>query len=338
LSRLDDIVDMLLSFNGISRKFVLPSIISRLRKSSYNGDFPHTLGEDSAAIETSCDEYVLLTIDSIVEELCLYHPRAAGFNAILANIMDIYAAGGKPTSLAVALSYSDEEVGEQLLEGLIDGSHKFRIPLVRGHTNSQSQSTYVVGSATGTVEKSNLLTAGGAESGDYLFLLFDKNGKVGEHYKLGWDSVTEQDSDAVLQRLSTMNELAELHLVHASKDVSTAGIVGTAGMLLEYSGKGGYIDLDAVESGIPSMVSLEDWLRMYISLGFLIAVSPENHSRVSEICTKHGMEQAIVGQVDDTETLTLRLANCEKAIFDFSEGPVLTPENRLQNNRFSEIE
>jgi hypothetical protein len=273
-----------------------------------------------------------LTTDSIVEELCLYHPRAAGFNAILANVMDIYAAGGRPTSLAVALSYSDEDVGEQLLEGLIDGSHKFRIPLVRGHTNSQSQSTYVVGSATGTVEKSNLLTAGGAHSGDHLVLLFDKNGKVGAHYKLGWDSVTEQDSDAVIQRLSTMNELAELHLVHASKDVSTAGMVGTAGMLLEYSGRGGHLDLDAVKSEIPSTVSLEDWLRMYISLGFLVAVSPENHSRVSEICTKHGMEHVVVGEVDDSEELRLRLANREKVIFDFSHGPVLTPENRLQND------
>ncbi|MFO7835642.1 MAG: AIR synthase-related protein [Candidatus Thorarchaeota archaeon] len=326
MSRLDDIVDTLLSFDGISRKFVLPSIISRLRKSSYNGDFPHALGEDSAAIETSCDEYILLTTDAIVEKMCLHHPRAAGFNAILANVMDIYAAGGIPTSLAVALSYSDEEVGEELLEGLIDGSHKFRIPLVRGHTNSQSQSTYVVGSATGTVEKSNLLTAGGASSGDYLVLLFDRNGKIGEHYKLGWDSVTEQDSEAVIQRLSTMNELAELRLVHASKDVSTAGLIGTAGMLLEYSGKGGYIDLDAIEAEIPNTVSLEDWLRMYISLGFLVAVPPEKHSQLSSIGTRHGMAQIVVGRVDDSESLRLQLGEAEKPIFDFSHGPVLTPK------------
>ena len=52
MTRLDDILEMLVNFDGISRKFVLPSIIDKLRLNSFKGDTPHGLGEDSAAIGT----------------------------------------------------------------------------------------------------------------------------------------------------------------------------------------------------------------------------------------------------------------------------------------------
>jgi selenophosphate synthetase-related protein len=327
LSRLDEILKLILSFDGISRKFVLPSIIDRLRQESFNGNAPHSLGEDSAAIGTESDEYILLTTDAIVEDLCLNSPRAAGFNAVLANMMDIYAAGGTPTSFAVALSYSDPKVGEELLDGLISGSQTFRVPIVRGHTNPQSTSTYVVGSATGTVMKDALLTAGGAESGNLLVLLFDKVGRRGESYTLGWDSVTGRSSDEVVQRLSVMNDLANEQLLTAAKDVSVAGIIGTAGMMLEYSGCGGTLDLDSLDSSRPSEISLDDWVRMFISLGFLVATSEDNLSRVEKISKQHGLSFSVVGHTDNSKCVKLKLGAKESIIFNFADGGVFTPKN-----------
>ena len=165
-------------------------------------------------------ERILLTTDAIVEELCLNHPRAAGFNVVLANMMDIYAAGGRPTSFAVALSYADQTVGDAILDGLIDGSQKFQVPIVRGHTNPHSTSTYVVGSATGTVKKNNMLTAGGAQDGDDLILIFDSTGRRGTSYSLGWDTVTDSDAASVVTRATTLAALAERGLLNASKDIS----------------------------------------------------------------------------------------------------------------------
>lgn len=330
LVKIDEIVHILYEFDGISRKFVLPKIISRLREDSFRGDQPHSLGEDSAAIGTSSDEVILLTTDSIVEELCLNHPNAAGFNVVLANVMDIYAAGGVPTSFAVALSYSDPTIGEALLEGLIQGSHTFRVPIVRGHTNSSSKSTYIVGSATGTVRKAELLTAGGAESGDSLILIFDKSGKQGEHYKLGWDSVTGRASEEVVKRLSVMEVLAKSHKLHAAKDISVAGMIGTAGMMVEYSGMGGIVNIDAIESFRPNQVTLMDWLRMYISLGFLVATPPESVETVETIVGDHEMVSVIVGSVDDEKSLRLKMGSEERIMFDYSKGPVLTPRSRNQ--------
>jgi hypothetical protein len=327
LKSLDEIVRILRDFEGISRKYVLPRIITKLREESYEGNLPHSLGEDCAVVGVKGDEVVLLTTDSIVEELCLNHPRAAGFNVVLANAMDIYAAGGVPTTISIAVSYSESQVGEMLFQGLIEGSHKFRIPIVRGHTNPCSKFTYVVGSATGRVRKRDVLSAGGAKPDDTIVLVFDKTGKRGSSYRFGWDSVVERESQVVLQRLSTMNELAREHLVNASKDVSVAGLVGTAGMLLEYSGRGGSIDLQAVEQACPSSVEFEDWIRMYISLGFLLTISHKNIPRVNRIAVEHGMASVVIGQVDDSDVLRLVRGPDEQIVFDFSQGPVLTPRN-----------
>lgn len=326
MSRLDEILKLLMSFDGITRKFVLPSIIDKLRLESFNGNTPHGLGEDSAAIGTESDEYVLLTTDGIVENLCLNFPRAAGFNAVLANVMDIYAAGGTPTSFAVALSYSDSGIGEALLDGLITGSQMFRIPIVRGHTNPHSSSTYVVGSATGKVMKSNLLTAGGAKSGDVLILLFDRVGQRGESYPLGWDSVTGRSSEDVVNRLSVMNELAHEKVLTAAKDVSVAGVIGTAAMMLEYSGCGGVLNLDNLDSSRPSEIPLDDWVRMFISLGFLVATSDDNLPEVWRIAEKHGLATTVMGHADDSEAVKLRLGDEECVFIDFSKGGVFTPK------------
>lgn len=293
--------------------------------SSFRGDTPHSLGEDSAAIGTDSDELVLLTTDAIVEDLCLQHPSAAGFNAVLANIMDIYAAGGTPTSFAVALSYSNPEIGEAMLDGLIRGSHTFKIPIVRGHTNPNSTSTYVVGSATGTVQKSCILTAGGAEDDNILVVLFDRTGQRGEHYQLGWDSVTDRPSENVVKRLSVMNDIAEGNLVTASKDVSVAGIAGTAAMMLEYSGKGGTIDLDMIDRARPQQIKLEDWLRMYISLGFLVATREENFLKLKQIAEEHDLSACRIGSVDDTRVVKLSMGGEKRIMFDFTKGAVLTP-------------
>ncbi|NHJ13733.1 MAG: hypothetical protein EAX95_08650 [Candidatus Thorarchaeota archaeon] len=325
MSRLEDIVATLLDFDGITRKYVLPSIIGKLRLESFRGDHAHGLGEDSAAIGTESNEVILLTTDAIVEELCLKHPRAAGFNAVLANVMDIYAAGGVPTSFAVALSYSDRTIGDQLLLGLIDGSNAFQVPIVRGHTNPLASSTFVVGSATGTVQRANLLTAGGAQVNDILVLLFDREGQRGSSYQLGWDSVTGRESATLVQRLSVMNDLARGHLLRAAKDVSVAGIIGTAGMLLEYSEMGGIIYLDAIEQHKPEDVPMEDWLRMFLSLGFLVSTTRKQMNRVLKIAEAHGVTAVEIGMVNGTKELRLRLGSEERMMFDYSKGPILTP-------------
>ena len=104
-----------------------------------------------------------------------------------------------------------------------------------------------------------------------------------------------------------------------------AGLAGTVGMMMEYSGVGGALDLDSVDRGRPPQISLEDWLRMYVSLGFLVAVPPENLDRLSHAARAHRMTAVHVGVTDHLRSLRLRMSGEERLMFDFSRGPVLTP-------------
>ncbi|MCF2137475.1 MAG: hypothetical protein K9W43_09620 [Candidatus Thorarchaeota archaeon] len=330
MSRIGEIIHLLQNFEGITRKYVIPEIIRRLRESSYQGGMPHSLGEDSATIGTDSGDFVLLTTDSVMQEFCLAHPRAAGFNAVLANIMDIYAAGGTPTSFAVALSYSEDKIGEQLLQGVIDGSHAFNVPVVRGHTSPSASSTYIVGSATGTVKKSDVLSAGGALENDILILLFDVQGHRGKYYKMGWDTVTDRSAEDNVRRLSVMNDLAQRHLLTAAKDISTAGVIGTAGMMIEYSGMGATIDIDALDRTRPQEIEIEDWLRMFIALGFLVAADSASLREITETAGQHGLFAVAIGTVDRSSVMRLRFQGQEESLFDFRNGPLLTPRGQQE--------
>ncbi|MGY5876723.1 MAG: AIR synthase-related protein, partial [Candidatus Thorarchaeota archaeon] len=156
--------------------------------------------------------------------------------------------------------------------------------------------------------------------------LFDQSGKRGSSYKLGWDSVTDRSSDDVVSRLSTMNELAESGILNAAKDVSVAGVIGTVGMMLEFSGMGGVVEIDSIDSARPKSIPLDDWLRMFISLGFLISLDPTHFSQLSQIAENHGLVAIKIGQVDDISSLRLRWGRDERVMFDFSKGPLLTPK------------
>ncbi len=63
------------------------------------------------------------------------------------------------------------------------------------------------------------------------------------------------------------------HRPRAAKDVSMAGIVGTAGMLAEASGCG--VDLTVAEIPRPAHAGLADWLTCFPGYGVISADSPQ---------------------------------------------------------------
>ena len=87
------------------------------------------------------------------------------------------------------------------------------------------------------------------------------------------------------------------------------------------------IDIDAVDASRPRSIPLKDWLRMYISLGFLVSIARGNINAVRKVAEDHGMTITVVGDVDDSTSLRLRRDSEEVIIFDFSKGPILTPRS-----------
>jgi selenophosphate synthetase-related protein len=66
---------------------------------------------------------------------------------------------------------------------------------------------------------------------------------------------------------------------------------------------------------------------MYISLGFLVATPRENVPKLEAIALSHGISSSIIGIVDDSNEVRLKLGDEERVLFDFSKGDVLIPKN-----------
>ena len=70
------------------------------------------LGDDTAAIRTN-DGYLLLAAEAIHPPLIEDNPYLAGRAAILANVNDVYAMGGRPLALVDTIISPDIKVSSE---------------------------------------------------------------------------------------------------------------------------------------------------------------------------------------------------------------------------------
>src|SRR6202012_2219561 len=97
--------------------------------------------------------------------------------------------------------------------------------------------------------------------------------------------------------LALLPEIAEHGLSRAAKDVSQAGIVGTAAMLAGCSRGAIEIGLDAITP--PRGVSLPRWLKTFPSYGFLLSVASSNIETVLRLFAARDLHAAVIGTVRD---------------------------------------
>ncbi len=227
------------------------------------------LGDDAALVPAAAGP-LLLACEGLHPQLVAEDPWFAGWSAVLVNLNDIAAMGGRPLALVNSLWSRGPEPALALLEGMGFACDKFGVPMVGGHTNLHSPytalSVAVLGTAPGPVLSARL-----ARPGLLCCLLVNHQGAFHRHYPF-WDAATKADPGRLRAHLELLVQLAGAGVVQAAKDVSMGGIAGTAVMLAEASGCQLQLDLDAIES--PPGVALEAWLACFPSFGYLLAVDP----------------------------------------------------------------
>ncbi len=312
---LDAVVKAIREFPGVARKNKIKDVMKFLSTDS----FPNIVaseGEDAAVIEHG-DEYLLLAADGIMESLLKTNPFYAGYFAVLANVNDIAAMGGKPVAMVDIISVKDEKICSQLLKGMERGVKKFNVPIVGGHTHPDCQYNAIDIAILGTVKKEDIILSSTARPGDDIVFIMDIDGFFPPDLELAFDTTTNKDDIVAQQQLDAMCIIAKEKLAHAGKDISNTGSIGTLGMMLETSGKGGFVDVNKIPR--PKDVDEIQWYLSYIGSGFVIACPPENSSRIIQIFKKASCEGAVVGKVDDTNILKLRSGNEEAVLFDFNK-------------------
>lgn len=273
-------------------------------------------GDDAAAIPDG-DGYTLLAAEGMLPSFVAADPWFAGYCAVMVNVSDVLAMGGRPLAVVDVLFAGDGEQPAEALRGMRDAALAFGVPVVGGHTGKiSSEGSYLAAAIVGRARK--LITSFDARPGDELIALFDLRGAYRGSAPY-FDAATRRSSDSLRALLALLPELAEAELTCAGKDVSMAGVVGTLTMLCEGSGVGASLSLDALPR--PHGVELGRWLTTFPSFGFLLAVPARHASEVHARCRRLGVESARVGAFTEAQQIELRLGDERGQFWDLREQP-----------------
>ncbi|TFF87262.1 MAG: hypothetical protein EU550_03590 [Promethearchaeota archaeon] len=298
--KMDDLADSIRNNPNILEKREINPIVDYIDSNSFKSKKIFSdVGEDSAAIKNE-DYYILCTTDRIVTKFIEDFPFGAGFSSILVSVDDIYACGGYPLAASIIVSFKDESVGNEIIKGICEGSKKFKVPIIRGHTNIRGKCYELSSTIIGQVKKEYYISARNAQIGDNIILAIDFDGKIGKASKFFYDTTTFKSSEEVIDKRKSMNELAEKKLVNASKDISNGGIFGTLLQLIDYSDVGVNINIKKFE--IPPKLIKENYdlikfSKMYLTTSFILSVPNENCNKVVKIFEKHKMNANVIGKV-----------------------------------------
>ena len=313
---LKPVIDAIRSFPGVTRKSLIHEVVDFLPTDK----FPRVAaaeGEDAAAIEMG-DSYVLFATDGIMESLVESDPYMAGYFAVLVNVNDIAAMGGRATAMVDVMSVSNDQICGRLLRGIEEGVRRFNVPIVGGHTHPDCDYHAIDISIIGEVKKECLLRSCSAEPGDDVVFVMDLDGHYPDNIPYAWLTTLDKDPKIVRRQMEAAAMVADEKLAHAGKDMSNPGSLGTLGMLLESSEMGASVDIDS----IPVPKGCDDfirWLLCYQGCGFVYTCPPENSARIIEIFKDVKCSGAVVGKVNDSGKLDIMSGNARATLFDFSK-------------------
>ena len=316
-----NLVKSIQEFEGVSRKSSIDNVLSIL-KESYNvsGDVVIDIGDDASAIDIGNNQVILIAADGIWGQIMNVNPYWAGYCAVLVNVNDIAAMGGKPLAMVNIMSISDGEIYEDLLNGIKDGCLKFGVPMVGGHLHPDGECDSLGVAIVGIAKKDKIITSFNAESGDKIIVAIDLDGKQHQLFKLNWDTTYDKDAKLVQDQIKAVQFLAEQNYIKSGKDISNPGILGTLEMLLETSNKGAVVNLE----DIPRNENVEwvDWLRSYPGSGFVFTAENEYCEYIIDYLSRFSIEAKVVGEVTDSNSLYLRYGDEEVELFNQDVNPV----------------
>jgi len=314
---LEDVVNTVRSYEGVVRKNPICRLVDCFKDIDNFGKTIISFGDDSAVIKDDDGHYLLFAADGIWKKLMENDPIWAGYCAVLANVNDIYAMGGRPLAMTNIMSITGCNGCNDVLKGINQACKKFKVPMVGGHlhpdTTTMSLSVSIIGEAT------NILSSFDAMPGQDIVLAIDITGERHREF-FNWDSTSMKTTDDVVGRLETMAEVSERRLATAAKDISNPGLLGTIGMLLETSSVGADIDLESIP--IPVGVEFLNWIRMYPGFGFILTCDEDNSDEVMELFRPHDVESCVIGKVTKGDRMCISRDGSKRTLFDFSKDMI----------------
>ncbi|WP_345811033.1 sll0787 family AIR synthase-like protein [Paraburkholderia sp. PREW-6R] len=319
-----DLVAALRESRGFRHKTDIAGVVGSLARRLPGGarDLAQAvaLGDDCAALADG-DGYLLFAIEGMVSDFVTAMPWFAGYSSVMVNVSDIYAMGGRPLAVVDALWSPGSGAAEEVLAGMAAASVAYGVPIVGGHTNTRSDASQLAVSIVGRAKA--LLTSFNAKPGDSVLMAVDLRGQFAEPYPF-WNASVGAPSQRLRDDLDLLPQLAESGLCDAAKDISMAGTLGTALMLLECSNAGARIDLDRIPR--PAGIAFERWLTAFPSYGYLLSVRDEHVAAVQARFAARSLDCAVIGTVDATRQVVLQQRDDVALLWDFRREPFIAAQ------------
>ena len=237
---------------------------------------------------------IIAACDAIIPSMAERDPEWAGWCSVLVNVNDLTAMGAAPIGLLDAVGAPTQSLLTRIIRGIAGASAAWKVPVMGGHTQLGVPATLAVTAVGRTADP---VPAGGGTVGDRLRLTADLAGGWRPGYQgRQWDSTSTRGSDDLVRMAGFVAEMRP----QAAKDVSMAGIVGTAGMLAEASGTGAELDVSAIPR--PSGAEMGSWLTCFPGFGMLTA-DRDDSVRRSVPC---GVASAVCGRLTTDPGVRLR--------------------------------
>jgi uncharacterized protein len=276
----------------------------------------HIDGDDAALVPYG-DGYLVVCGEAISPPFLRADPYGAGSAAVVTNVSDVRAMGGRPLALVDMLVSPDREHAERVLDGIAWAADLLGVPVVGGHVTIGEEPAL---SASCTGVATTPLRATSAKPGDVLLAAFALDGRYMSETRPFFTALHDRTPEQLRDDGEALVEVAEQGLCHAARDVSMPGIAGSLLQMIEGAGCGALLDLDRLPR--PDGTGLERWLLTFPSFGFLLASPPEHAEAARAPFTRRGLACAACGVFDDTRVLRLRSDGAEAPAWDLAAAPL----------------
>jgi len=253
---------------------------------------------DDAALIPHADGFLVVCGEAMSPPFVKHDPFGAGAAAVVTNVSDVRAMGGRPLGLVDMLVSPDPEHARGVLDGIAWAAAKLGVSVVGGHLTIGHEPA-LSASCTGFAKRP--LRASAAKPGDQLVAAFATEGRWMSDTQPFWTSLHDRDPGKLRTDGDALVEIAEKGFAHAARDVSMPGVAGSLLQMIEGAGCGANLLTDAIPK--PDDAPIERWLLVFPSFGFLLAThDPE---AACAVFAAHGLQAAHCGSFDDTRTLKL---------------------------------
>ncbi|PHM47352.1 sll0787 family AIR synthase-like protein [Xenorhabdus miraniensis] len=270
-------------------------------------------GDDTAALSLN-GQYILHACEGMLPSFVTHYPYFAGWSAVMANISDIAAMGGRALSVVNSLWHTSNESAQQLMQGIQDACRAYGVLLVGGHTHLGSDYQPALSVAIQGIAR-KLLSVLHVRPQQKILIALNLQGQF--HPDTTYWKCFEQVSGRILQsQIALLPQLAEENLAYAARDISNAGILGSLLMLLEATASGAHINLDAIPK--PDDVEWFKWLQIFPSFGFLLTADANQCEEIIRLFHSQGIVCKAIGETNISGVVTVQQQEQSSIFWDFN--------------------